>query len=393
MVEKHQFAAIPVAVNNGVEQPLGAERSEKLWIFLQEKGYLDSKERVQDLLRTALKEGSLELPPEFEPQREAIIAILKKAAGRLEVKNADERRQIRVRKEIFLSEDFKALWDRIKHKTTYRVEFDNEKLIADCVRAIQDAPQITRTRLQWRKADIAIGKAGVEAEEKGGAATITLHEMDIELPDLLTELQDRTQLTRRTLLRIVQESGRLGDFKQNPQAFLDLAAEVINKAKQLALVDGVQYRRIGEYYAQELFEQEELSGYLKNLLEKTNKSVYEQVMYDSKVEREFAEQMEKQEEVRLYAKLPTWFKIPTPLGNYTPDWAVLVDTNEGERLYFVIENKGAVHVKDLRHKEEAKIVCGKKHFKAIAGSGAGSVQYVLAKEWSDVPIKSLKEDG
>ncbi|EAU56098.1 type III restriction-modification system endonuclease [Mariprofundus ferrooxydans] len=386
VVEKHQFAAIPISADDGSEQPLGAEQSETLWTFLKDKGYLDSKERVQDLLRTALKENTLELPPEFEPQREAITAILKKAAGRLEVKNADERRQVKLRKEVFLSEDFKALWDRIKHKTTYRVAFDNDKLIADCVKSIQEAPQISKTRLQWRKADIAIGKAGVEVEEKDGAATITLDEQDIELPDLLTELQDRTHLTRRTLLRIVKESGRLGDFKRNPQAFIDLAADAINKAKQLALVDGIKYQQLGEYYAQELFEQEELSGYLKNMLENTSKSVFEHVVYDSDTEREFAEQMEKFDAVKLYAKLPGWFKVPTPLGSYNPDWAVLVDTDEGEKLYFVIETKGSVHANDLRHKEGAKIACGRKHFEAIASLHADPAKYVVAKQWSDVPV-------
>ncbi|RMH48330.1 MAG: restriction endonuclease subunit R, partial [Gammaproteobacteria bacterium] len=366
VIEKHQFAAIPVADELGNEQPLGAEQSETLWQFLKDKGYLDGKERVQDALRSAIKENTLELPPEFEPQREAITAILEKAAGRLEVKNANERRTIKLRKEVYcdgkFSEEFKKLWDRIKHKTTYRVAFDNDKLIKDCVKAIQEAPQISKTRLQWRKADIAIGKAGVEAEEKDGAATITLDEQDIELPDLLTELQDRTHLTRRTLLRIVKESGRLGDFKRNPQVFIDLVADAINKAKQLALVDGIKYQRLGEYYAQELFEQEELSGYLKNMLKNARKSVYEHVVYDSDTERKFAEEMERFGAVKLYAKLPGWFKVPTPLGSYNPDWAVLVDTEEGERLYFVIETKGSVHANDLRHKEGAKIACGRKHF-------------------------------
>ena len=384
VVEKHQFAAILISADDGSEQPLGAEKSETLWTFLKDKGYLDSKERVQDLLRTALKENTLELSPEFEPQREAITAILKKAAGRLEVKNADERRQVKLRKEVFLSEDFKALWDRIKHKTTYRVAFDNDKLIADCIKAIQEAPQISKTRLQWRKADIAIGKAGVEAGEKEGAATITLDEQDIELPDLLTELQDRTHLTRRTLLRVVKESGRLGDFKRNPQAFIDLAADAINKAKQLALVDGIKYQRLGEYYAQELFEQEELSGYLKNMLENTSKSVYECVVYDSDTERKFAEQMEKHEAVKLYAKLPGCFKIPTPLGSYNPDWAVVIDTDEGERLYFVIETKGAVYTSELRSLEEAKIDCGKAHFKSLAEGMENPAQYRLATTLGDV---------
>jgi len=386
VVEKHQFAAITIIQSDGSEQPLGAEQSETLWAFLKKEGYIDSKERVQDSLRSALKEGTLALPEDFEPHREAITAILKKAAGRLEVKNADERRPVKLRKEVFLSEDFKALWDRIKHKTTYRVAFDNDKLIDDCIQAIQKAPSISKTRLQWRKADIAIGKAGVEAKEKYGAATITLDERDIELPDLLTELQDRTQLTRRSLLRIVRESGRLGDFRRNPQAFIDLAAEVINKAKRLALVHGIKYQRLGDYYAQELFKRDELSGYLKNMLNNTRKSVYEYVVYDSDTEREFAEQMERFDAVTLYAKLPGWFKVPTPLGSYNPDWAVLVDTEEGERLYFVVETKGSVYTDDLRHKEDAKIACGRKHFEAIADVHENPAKYIVVNKWSDVAL-------
>jgi type III restriction enzyme len=101
---------------------------------------------------------------------------------------------------VLHSAEFKALWDRIKHKTTYRVQFDNEKLIETASEGASDGPPITKTRLQWRKADIAIGKAGVEATEREGAPTVVLDEGDIELPDLLTDLQDRTQLTRRSIV-------------------------------------------------------------------------------------------------------------------------------------------------------------------------------------------------
>src|SRR5207248_4054788 len=129
---------------------------------------------------------------------------------------------------------------------------------------LRDAPPITKTRVQIRKADLAIGKAGVQATETASAAAITLDETDIELPDLLTDLQDKTQLTRRSIVRILTDSKRLDDFKRNPQQFVELATESINRTKRLALVDGIKYQRIGdeEYYAQELFEQEELTGYL-----------------------------------------------------------------------------------------------------------------------------------
>jgi type III restriction enzyme len=109
-------------------------------------------------------------------------------------------------------------------------------------------------------------------------------------------------------------------FKRNPQEFIELVAEAINRTKRLALVDGIKYQRLGDeyYYAQELFEQEELTGYLKNMLA-VNKAVYEHVVYDSSgVERTFAEELEKNEAIKVYAKLPGWFKVPTPLGTYGP---------------------------------------------------------------------------
>ena len=213
-------------------------------------------------------------------------------------------------------------------------------LLEKCTRALREAPAIPKARLQWRKADIAIGQSGVEATETAGSATVVLDEAYIELPDVLTELQDRTQLTRRSIQRILSASRRLDDFKRNPQQFIELAELAINRCKQQALVDGIKYQRLGDehYYAQELFEKEELTGYLKNMLD-ASKSVYEKVVYESAIEATFADQLEKNTAVQVYAKLPGWFAVPTPLGSYNPDWAVLIDSDEGERLYFVVETK------------------------------------------------------
>ena len=375
IVEKHQFAAVTMTGADGKVTPLGFEKSEALWNHLKTQGMIDARGKVQDVLKQALKDGTLALPAEFQAQKEQIAQALKKLAGRLEIKNADERRQVRVRKEVYLSEEFKALWDRIKHKTTYRVNFDNEKLVESCCKALRDAPAIPKSRLQWRKADIAIGKAGVEATEREGAATVVLEEGDIDLPDLLTDLQDRTQLTRRTIHRILIGSRRLDDFKRNPQEFIDLAAEAVNRCKRLAIVDGIKYQRLGDeqYYAQELFEQEELTGYLKNLLD-ARKSVYEQVVYDSDTEAAFANQLEKNTAIKVYAKLPGWFTVPTPLGGYNPDWAVLVEEEGQERLYFVVETKGTMLFADaLRPTEQAKIDCAREHFEALGTGTAFTV--------------------
>jgi type III restriction enzyme len=390
IVEKHQFAAIAVADANGEAKPLGVEKSEAIWTYLKEAGMLDARGKVQDALRTALKEKTFTLPEEFASQMADVSELLKKLAGGLTVKNADDRKQIMTRQAVLQSAEFKALWDKIKHKTTYRVQFDNEALIATCIQAVKDLPVVMKTRLQWRKADLAIGKGGVGARETSSSAPIVLEEQDIELPDILTELQDRTQLTRRSLVRILTDGERLDDFKKNPQQFIDLVADSVNRAKRMALVDGIKYQRIGDeaYYAQELFNQEELTGYLKNMLPAT-KAVYEYVVYDSgTVEKGFAEDLEKNEAVKVYAKLPGWFRVPTPLGTYNPDWAVLVEVDGQEKLYFVVETKGSLFAEDLRDKESAKILCGKAHFEALA-TGENPASYLVARNINDLMAKVI----
>ena len=385
IVEKHQFASIPVTDANGRTAALGVVSSEAIWTHLKDAGYLDAKGKVQDTLRRALKEGTVRVPEDFKAQLPQVTEVLRKLAGRLDIKNADERRPVKTREAILHSEDFQALWNRIKHKTTYRVQFDNEKLIASCADALRKSQPVTKTRVQIRKADLAIGRGGVLSEETTVAAPIVIDEADIQLPDVLTDLQDKTQLTRRSIVRILTGSGRLDDFKRNPQHFIELSTEAINRTKRLALVDGIRYQRIGdnEYYAQELFEQEELTGYLKNMLA-ASKSVYAHVVYDSpRIERGFAEQLEKNEAVKVYAKLPGWFKVPTPLGTYNPDWAVLVDKDSEERLYFVVETKSTLFTDDLRDKEGAKIKCGEAHFEALA-VGDNPARFTVARNVDDM---------
>ncbi len=385
IVEQHQFAAIPVVGADGKATPMGVEQSKALWQYLHNVGYVDGRGKVQDTLKKTLKDGTLTVPEPFSAQLPQIREVLRKLAGKLEIKNADERRQVRTRQAVLHSDEFKALWDRIKDKTTYRVEFDNERLIEQCITAVNNAPPIAKTRLQWRKADLAIGRAGVEATEVGTAAPVVIDETDLELPDLVTDLQDKTQLTRRTIVRILTESVRLNDFKRNPQQFIELAGEAINRAKRLAIVDGIKYQRLGDeyYYAQELFEQEELTGYLKNMLTDTRKSVSEHVVYDSDTEASFARELEKNEAVRVYAKIPGWFMVPTPLGSYNPDWAVLVEKDGAERLYFVVETKSSLFTDDLRDRESAKITCGEAHFKALE-VGANPARFVKASKLEDL---------
>ncbi len=379
VVAPHQFAGITATGADGQPAPLGFDQSKVLWEHLKSAGLVNAHGKVQDLLRQKLKDGTLTLPEPFAAQLPQVKEMLRKLAGRLEIKNADERKQVKLTKNARLLDDFKGLWDRIKHKTTYRVQFDNEALLVTCLKALAEAPPIAKTRLQWRKADLSIGRSGVDATETVTSAPVTLDEGDIELPDILTDIQDKTQLTRRSIHRILVGSGRLDDFKRNPQQFIELAAELINRSKRLALVDGIKYQRIGaeEYYVQELFETQELTGYLKTMID-AKKSVHEQVIYQSDTERTFAEQLEKNEAIKVYAKLPGWFKVPTPLGPYNPDWAVLVEKDGAERLYFVVETKSSLFTDDLRDKESGKIKCGEAHFAELAAHNTEAAQFIKA---------------
>ena len=173
-------------------------------------------------------------------------------------------------------------------------------------------------------------------------------------------------------------------------------AEAVNRTKRLALVNGIKYQRLGDeyYYAQELFETEELTGYLKNMLAAT-KCVYEHVVWDSStVELPFAQQLEKNGAVKVYAKLPGWFKVPTPLGTYNPDWAVLVEIDGAERLHFVVETKASLFTDDLRENEIAKIKCGEAHFEALA-VGEKPTKFIKARNIGDLMghVSRKENDG
>lgn len=365
IVEKHTFANIVIRKN--VENKyLEQQGSEKIWNHLKNESYIDAKGKVTNELKIALKEETFELPEEFNDIKQQVINVLKKLAGSLNIKNANEKVRITLNKQRYLSPEFKELWDKVKYKTTFSVDFDTKELIKVCVDEIKKSVNIDVIKQQYSKANLDYTKAGIVAEE-----TDKYNEKSIStkfnLPDIITYLQNETQLTRRTIVEILKQSGKLQDFKNNPQKFMDEVSEIIQRKMRYLIVDGIKYEKLGdeEYYAQELFEDEELHGYLsKNMLE-SDKSVYDYVVYDSDVEASFAQAMEKNARVKVYAKLPGWFTIDTPLGKYNPDWAVFIEKNNEEKLFFVFETKGSIISEDLRVKEEAKIICGEKHFEAL----------------------------
>jgi type III restriction enzyme len=368
VVEKHLFANIPVPTDDHKTNYLGVETSQKVWDHLKAKCYIDSKGKIQDTLRRDLKNDSVDLPEQVAEQAGQITAVLRKVAGSLNIKNADDRKKVTLNKAVYLSPEFKELWDRIKYRTTFRVDFDCEALVQRCAEEIANTLVVGKARFVYRKSQAEISRGGVEMADP----TQSMHvydARDFQLPDVVSYLQNETNLTRRSLVEIMKRSDRLQDFKNNPQKYIEQVTEIIKRQMRLFIVDGIKYEKIGDqqYYAQELFEENELFGYLsKNMIE-SQKSVFGHVVYDSDVEEEFARSFEQSDDVKVYAKLPSWFKIDTPLGGYNPDWAVLVKIDGQQRLYFVVETKGSLFTDALRPTEQAKIDCGRKHFKALDG--------------------------
>lgn len=338
VVEKHLFANIVVPVDDHNHEYLGAEASKQLWEHLQSEGHIDSKGKVQDSLKASLKNGTLALPEAFQPHVAQIVSVLKKVSGNLNIKNRDDKVKVSLNKAVYLSPEFQALWDRIKYKTTFRVDFDTNALIEKCAEEIKVNLQVGKARFTYRKAKTEIDRSGVHTQQVQ-ETTRVYESRAFDLPDLITYLQNETNLTRRTIVAIINKSGRLESFKNNPQKFIEQSANIIKSQMRLFIVDGIKYQKIGDdqFYAQELFQQNELFGYLKDNMVKVEKSVFDHVVYDSDIELEFASAFERNEDIKLYAKLPGWFKIDTPLGGYNPDWAVLIEKDGKEKLYFVVE--------------------------------------------------------
>lgn len=277
------------------------------------------------------------------------------------IKDKNQRKPIKLKKNLQLDENFKSLWDRISQKTRYRVDYRTDDLIARAGQRIGDMV-ISRPKLIRSKAGIRMDHHAVTAELKAQSSRDITDEIK-SIPDILSYIQSKTRLTRDTICRILLASERIEDVFINPQQFMDKACVEINLVLREMIVDGIKYERIaGKCWDQKLFESEELIGYLDDLFKvsKMEKTIYNYVPIDSDVERRFAQACEAREDIRFYFKLPFWFQIDTPLGKYNPDWALVYEGDQ--RIYFVAETKGTDKEEDLSPPERLKIKCGRKHF-------------------------------
>ena len=307
------------------------------------------------------------------------------------IKNARDKAQIKLTKELTL-ENFPLLfeiWSRISHKTRYSVEYSRDELIMRTVAELKDlnkVPATKRPMLESRTARIQYTEEGIEANLSDTAIKIT-PQIKYTIPDVYGYIQSRVDITRNTIFEILKQSDRYSELEINPQLFLDNVIGAIQRALNTLLVEGVKYEQInGQRYEMSLFRNEEIETYLSNLFEvgkgkedeerqaALDKTVFNYIPIDSEtVELPFAKDCEADPDIKFFFKLPRSFKIPTPIGGYRPDWAIVFENDN--RIYFVVETKGTLNRQALTGLEAMKIECGEKHFALFKSLG---VEYKLA---------------
>jgi type III restriction enzyme len=324
------------------------------------------------------------------------------------IKNA--RAKARVSKRTLNSEDqalFEAIWQKINYQTRYSVKLDTTELVEKCVELLADYaqfPKVQAPKIRADKAKILIDQDGVQAVKSGINDVQAASYMSNNVPDVYGYLQNRLHLTRSTLFKILVGSDRLDELLINPQAFLDICVVAISRTLQALMVAGIDYQKInGKSYEMKLFDetQETYQSSLyppansqvlpleKTLLQaqplnsdmETEGEAYACVPSDSEPENQFALDCSTDERVRFFFKLPNKFKIPTPLGNYNPDWAVVFENDA--RVYFVAETKSSLIEANRRLDENLKIKCGAKHFGLAAHEG---VEYKVVTELKQFAI-------
>ena len=394
------FARLSFKAEDGSVIPVGSAAAQLLYEALFSEGYIDAKGKVQDGLRRAVQTGEVNLTKIVsdsvgsEAATKAVLGLIKRLAKPIDVKKAGERVAVPLVQERLESPEFQELWDRIQHRTEYRVEVDEANLRAAMVKALRSMLPVAKRRGEWVTHRVGrIDQSGLTAEAAATRRADVTYADSEDLPDILSVLADRTQLTRATLAHILTESGTLGQFRYNPQAYIDQVTRQLNVTKAEFLVKGLHYELVDSSrpeadrrYPLSMLRVAEVAGYTGpggnivsdaegNAVSFEKKSVYRYLVVDSNTEKDFAIALMQRPEVKAFVKLPSSFTIPTPLGRYNPDWALTVEGADGNR-YIVFETKGDNEIALLRPAEQGKIISARIHFDTVKhGIGINDLEY------------------
>lgn len=386
IVTKARLGVLEYTDEAGNTVRLGQELAGAVLADLQRQKLITAAGKPTEELKKRLEAGSYQVPEVCRCAQWEILARLRQLTRQIDIKDARQRQTVKSRYEkMRLDKDFLELWSRIKKKTTYRVRFDTDELIRNVISVLDvelstiKAPLITKT-----VTETILDETGIHAGAQRSISAV-MNTDNVPVGDILTSLEAATHLTRRTLSRILCGLQHLRAIRYNGPLFEKTVQRVILAEMKKLMVKGVSYKPVTigekEYNAQELFTDTE--GYLDKMIQAGQKCIMDHVVWDSEIEKQFAEDAERNERVKMYVKLPDSFRIHTPLGAYNPDWALVLEIEGKNHLYFVVETKGTDMLGELRENEQGKIQCAKKHFETVA-EGQSPARYMA-------PVASLDE--
>lgn len=359
-------------------------------------GYIDDDNNITEKLKEDIKNHRIEIPEQFIEFGDSYAKLVSELYSDKEYK-IEKKKTVQSLKpnDNFDKKEFQDLWNKINVKTMYEVDFNSDELIGEAVKRINEKLELQRplfsitTGSQSDNITIEGLKSGTTMRKENKKTEI-YNDDDIIYTDtkydLVGEIVEETSLTRHTVATILMKISpqKFEFYKYSPQEFINKVSNLIKEEKATTIIDGITYNKTTEKYDNEIFTINNLGGKYEEGLQKLKKHIYDYLLVDSKTEQKFANELE-QGEVTIYAKLPKEFKIPTPMGNYNPDWAIVLENENFKYVYFIAETKGSMREYDLRGNEEAKIKCARKHFEAICKD---DVKYAVVESYDDL-IKEL----
>lgn len=356
------------------------EHFQDLLIFNVMNGYVNQKDnyKITDKFVEDMENGKLEVMPDLVGFENQITQLMKRLYSTNNTKLVSDERRENIKKLIpntnFMKEEFQHLWNKINVKTIYEVDFDTNELIDKAVQAINGKLTIAKMQIKITKGEqkdkissvsINSGNSMIELQTK--TEIIEDFSQSLVEYDLIGEITKDTRLTRKTVIDILTkiDPKKFNYYQYNPEEFIRKVCNLINQEKATTIIDGIIYHKTENKFDNDIFTINNVRGKLGENAIDVKKHIYDFLITDSKNEREFANKLETGE-VAVYAKLPNGFKIPTPVGNYNPDWAIVFDNPAFKYIYFIAETKGSMDSLQLRDIEKAKIECAKKHFKCIS---------------------------